>query len=53
MVIGNAQMRNQWDDMGALKRLLLDDITRERNEFAETVAKDVKMQRREMRAAQP
>jgi hypothetical protein len=49
-LVGNAQMRRQWDDMGALKRILLDDITRERNAFAKDVSQDVKAQRREMRA---
>jgi len=39
-----------WNDLGALKRVLLDDLIRERNAFAETVMKDVENRREEMKA---
>lgn len=49
-LIANAQMRRQWDDLGALKRVLLDDLTRERNTLAETINRDVTERRKELRA---
>jgi hypothetical protein len=39
-----------WRDAGALKRILIDDIIRERNAFAETVMKDVEQRREELKA---
>ena len=36
--------------MGALKRMLLDDIVRERNAFAENMMKDVGHRRQELQA---
>jgi hypothetical protein len=40
--------RDAWDDTGALKRHLLDDLTRERNDLAERVMKDVERRRHEL-----
>jgi hypothetical protein len=52
----NKQLLNQargiWSDIGALKRLIIDDITRERNAYAEAVMGSVNQRREQMRAGQ-
>jgi hypothetical protein len=52
----NKQLLNQargiWSDQGALKRLIIDDITRERNAYAEAVMGSVNQRREQMRAGQ-
>lgn len=49
--VERAQESGAWETIGALKRILLDDITRERNTFAKSVMGDVKEQRRERESA--
>jgi hypothetical protein len=44
-LVGKARMAGSWDDIGPLKRFLLDDILAERNAYAEAVMKDVTAQR--------
>ncbi len=39
--LGKAMQAETWNSIGDLKRLLLDDITRERNAFAERVVKTI------------
>jgi hypothetical protein len=48
-LVANAKLTGAWNDLGALKRLLLDDLLRERNAFAESVMKDVEQRREEMK----
>ena len=45
--VERARRSDAWDCIGALKRQLLDEITTERNAFAENVTEDVKTGRRE------
>jgi hypothetical protein len=40
-LIANAKLTRAWNDLGALKRFLLDDLLRERNAFATALMKDV------------
>lgn len=51
--VGNMQMRKQWDDLGALKRALLDDLVTERNAFAKDVMGDVRKRKTEARQPTP
>jgi hypothetical protein len=44
-LVGKAQLSRAWDDIGALKRFLLDDILAERNAYAGAVMKDVTARR--------
>jgi hypothetical protein len=46
LVVLNAQAKGAWDSVGALKRFLIDDLTVERNAYAESVVKEMKQQRR-------
>lgn len=41
-LVSQAKAAGAWTDMGALKRLLLDDMIAERNSFAETIVTDVR-----------
>jgi hypothetical protein len=50
-LVSNAKLTGAWNDLGALKRFLLDDLLRERNAFADSVMKDVE-QRRDLGATQ-
>jgi hypothetical protein len=50
---GRARFDGVWDDLGALKRFLIDDIIRERNAYAETVMADVEARRGELQGAGP
>ena len=49
-LVGNAKLTGAWNDVGALKRFLLDDLLRERNAFAESAMNDVENRRQEMQA---
>lgn len=50
-LIGKARRKRAWDDIGELKRLLMDDLLRERNRFAKEVMTEVKDRRRRKREA--
>jgi hypothetical protein len=45
LVILNAHARGAWDSVGALKRFLLDDLTSERNTYAQAVVREMRQQR--------
>ena len=47
-LIGKAKVKGAWRDMGELKRLLMDDLLRERNQYAKRVMTDVRGRRREL-----
>jgi len=48
-LVANAKLTGAWNDLGALKRFLLDDLLRERNAFAELVMQDVEQRREELK----
>jgi hypothetical protein len=50
-LVGNAKLTGSWNDLGALKRFLLDDLLRERNAFAASVMRDVEQRSDEIKAA--
>jgi hypothetical protein len=49
-LVGRAKASGVWRDLGALKRVLIDDVIRERNAFAESVMKDVEQRREGLKA---
>ena len=49
-LMGELRGKGVWDDIGALKAWLRDDLVGERNRYAREVAKDVKARRRESEA---
>ena len=51
-LIGGARRKGAWDDMGELKRLLMDNLLRERNQYAKEVMTEVKGRRRELERAE-
>ena len=50
-LVAQAKRSGAWNDLGALKRLMMDDLVKERNEFAKRVMNDVRARRNEMGAA--
>ena len=46
-LINRAKRKGAWDDSGALKMLLQDDLLRERNAYAREVMADIERQRAE------
>ncbi len=51
-LIGKARRKGAWDDIGELKRILMDDLLRERNRFAKEVMTEVR-DRRKREADEP
>ncbi len=49
-LMGELRGKGAWDDIGALKAWLRDDLVGERNSYAREVVKDVKARRRETEA---
>ena len=47
-LIAGAKRKGAWRDMGNLKRFLMDDLLRERNQYAKRVMTDVRGRRREL-----
>ena len=47
-----SKARKVWNDMGGLKRFLMDELIRERNTFAKRVMQDVREREKELRKAQ-
>ncbi len=50
-LVNTLSSRPLWNDIGALKRWLLDDLAKERNRFAEEIMKDVEARKREEKPA--
>ena len=49
-LLAKARRHKTWKDMGQLKRLVVDELIRERNAFAQEVMKDVREREAELRA---